>query len=193
MNLRPTIIERSTSSDDTDVEQLVDLVGSRRHVDIVIPRTQIAAKMRLGSRREVSEARSDARRALQEAGFPVDASAVTALGAGEEWQYELSVRLLAVAIRNPSKTELALASVDDWRECDDDQIAALMRQYDDFAARVDPLGEEGAGLTDAEMIELVAAAKKKDADLLMSFGSRKLASFILTSASRPATSPIQTS
>jgi hypothetical protein len=193
MNLRPTIGDPRAASDDTDVEDLVDLVGARRHIDVVIPRTQITAKMRLCSRREISEARAEARRALQAEGFPVDASAVAALGAGEEWQYELAVRTLAVAIRNPKKTELALASLDDWRECDDDQIAALMKTYDDFAARIDPLGENAPGLTEPEVHALIAAAKKKDADTLMSFGSRKLASFILTSAFPPASSPTPTS
>lgn len=186
-NLRPT----HAAPDDVEsrAQQLVDLVGARVHHDIVIPRTGIRAKLRLCSRSEISEARAEARRALEANGFPVDASAVTALGAGDEWTYELAIRVLAVAVRDPSNVGLALASLEDWRECDDSQIAALGKMYEDLEAELDPLGDNSAPLTEADHAAIVNAAKKKERAVLMSFGSRKLSAFLLTSADQPASSP----
>ena len=156
------------------------MVGSRLHIDVVVPRTTVKGRMRLVSRAELFEVQAETRQALTDAGFPVDASALTALGAGEQWQYELIARVLSKAVRDPRDESRELCSVPDWRECDDDQLAALYQQYKDLAQRLDPLGQGSAVLTQELVAELTACAKKKDADLLISFGSLKLANFILT-------------
>jgi hypothetical protein len=187
--LRPT---EPRSSAATELAERA-LTGARVFVDITIPRTEIRGKMRLVSRAELFAINATARRELQEAGFPVDGTAITALGASEQWQYEIGARTLAIAVREPGNVERALASVEEWRECDDDQIAALYQQYTDLAHRIDPLGDEGNGLTEIEIEQLTAAAKKKDSGILISFGSRKLASFILTSAEQLARSVTPTS
>lgn len=173
------------------MEDLVErsLIGERRHVDIIIPRTTVRAKMRLVSRGERFDAIADARRALAQAGMPIDASAVAGLGSGESWNYELAVRLLAIAVRDPDNTTYQLATVEEWRECDDEQLDALYAQFTDLVAELDPLGENGPGLSPEELAALTAAAKKGDVTVLMSYGSRKLALWARTSAAQPATSP----
>ncbi|MDQ3295072.1 MAG: hypothetical protein M3619_00620 [Myxococcota bacterium] len=166
---------------------LAEVIGARVFVDVVVPRTKIAGRMRLVTRREQSEIRAEARQYLTDSGFPVDSSAITSLGAQEEWNAELAVRMLATAVRDPGNSELALASVDDWRECDDDQLGGLFDEYQQLAARVDPLGS-GVELSDSEFDQMVEAAKKKEPELLMSYGSRKQALFAITLASQLATS-----
>ncbi|MGN6103734.1 MAG: hypothetical protein ACTHU0_01390 [Kofleriaceae bacterium] len=193
--LRPNQPSKSAPSFEAEADALVDRLGVLPSIDIVVPRTRTRARMRLLSRGELHHAKAQARRALQDSGFPTDGTAVTSLGAWDEWQYELAVQMFAVAVREPDPTvDRALCSIDEWREeCDDDQIAALNRQYQDLAARHDPLGEGAAALTSELEIALLAAAKKKDADLLMSYGSRALATFIITSVDQPASSPTPTS
>lgn len=182
--LRPT---SSSSSGRSDPAAATELVGARVHVDVTIPRSGVRGRMRLISRAEKFAVEAETRGALEGAGFPVDASAFGALGAGDQWQYERAVRILAIAVRDPANEALALAPLDDWRGLDDDQIAALWQDYQDLEARLDPLGSELVALTDAEVAAFVAAAKKKDVAILMSYGSRKLASFIATSADPPST------
>jgi hypothetical protein len=171
-----------------DASQLVDAIGARVHVDVTIPRTTIRGRMRLVSRREMSTIKSETREYLKSEGFPVDATAVTALGAFDEYQYELGVRTLQVAVRDPRREQLALGKIEDWRELDDDQIAAVYERYKDLAARLDPLGSN-VELSAGEVASLIDAAKKKDGDLLTSFGSRKLASFTISLVSQQSTSP----
>jgi hypothetical protein len=184
MNLRPTLPAPGPAS----AADIVDrALAAPTFVDVTVPRTTVRGKMRLVTRAERFAAVADARRALEAAGMPVDASAVTALGAHEQWHYELGARLLAVAVRDPEATDRQLASVDDWRKCDDDQLDALWNRYQDLEAELDPLGL-GAPLAAEDEAAIAAAAKKKDAAMLMSFGSRKLASYLLTSDDPPAIS-----
>lgn len=185
MRLRPTSGPRKPI-DGPLADAIVDLVGARVHIDITIPRTSIAARLRTVSRRELSEARAETRAYLKESGFPVDANALGSVGCHDEYQHELLTRILAVAIRDSKNTELALASLDDWRDCDDDQLEALWRTYEDHRISIDPIG---AGvLTAAEHSAIESAAKKKDVDLLIGFGSRRLAVFLSTSVDPPAIS-----
>lgn len=186
--LRPTLTDARSPAERAEDLVTSSLLGTPVHVDIIVPRTTVAAKMRLATRAERFEAEAEARRVLQAAGFPVDATAVSALGAHEQWQYELGVRILAVAVREPGDPARQLASVDEWRQCDDDQLDALWDRYQDLEAELDPLGA-GPGLTKEERTALIAAAKKGDASLLMSYGSRKLALFAISSVEEPATSP----
>lgn len=194
MNLRPTTpsLPQGTSSE-AAADDVADGLGARVHIDVTIPRTSIRGRMRLLGRAETFAVTAEARQALAAGGFPVDATAATALGANENWQYELIARTLAIAVRNPRDEARALASVDDWRDCDDDQLAALYQEYKDHATRIDPLGAGAAQLTEEQVVFLRAAAKKKDSDLLISFGSRRLASFICISDDPPASSATPTS
>ena len=174
-----------------DVRRLADTLGVRVHVDITVPRTDVRGKMRLCSRAEELEANADARAAMVEAGYPVNAEAHTALGGTQQWLVEVAVRMLAVAVRDPSNTDLALASLDEWRDCDDQQILALWSRYQDLANELDPLG--AGTLTDDQLAQLTAAAKKKDVDLLMACGSRSLALYVTTLVAPPASSATPTS
>ncbi len=170
---------------------LVDILGARVHVDIVIPRTTFAGKMRLVSRSEEFEADLAAREWMSSNGFPVDGSAHSSPYVALTWQYERLARILAVAIREPANTERALAAPEDYRGLDDDQLDALGLRYADLRAQLSPI--EAGALSDDDLAAIVAAAKKKDTEGLMLFGSSKLARFISTSADQPATSPTTTS
>ncbi|HWU86204.1 MAG TPA: hypothetical protein VN253_02970, partial [Kofleriaceae bacterium] len=73
----------------------------------------------------------------------------------------------------------------EWRELDDDQVDGLWRDYLDFAARIDPIGHK-PDLTREDVAAIERAAKKAELDLLMSFGSRKLALFAMRSVDPPS-------
>lgn len=178
----------SPSTSEERAEELVERVlGRPAYIDIVVPRTTVRAKMRLPKRSERFQANADARRALADGGFPIDASAAAALGAGEQWHYELGARLLAVCVRDPQDPDgQPLATLEEWRECDDDQLDALWERFQDLEAELNPM--DAGTLSPADAIAIEAAAKKKDAGSLMSFGSRRLALFAITSTSQPASS-----
>lgn len=169
------------------------MLGARTFVEVTIPRTNIRARMRICSRKEELEAKAAARHAMAEAGFPIDHQALTALGAHEQWLGEVMVQIIAVAVRDPDpKQDRALATLDDWRECDDMQLVELWNAYQDLLQQLDPVGAKVV-LSTEDLASLTAAAKKKDADLLMLFGSRKLALFAISSACPPASSETPTS
>ncbi len=188
--MNPTGRLRGAVAPPTDADQpgaagLAGLLGARVHVDVVIPRTQIAGKMRLLGRLETSTARADARRELAERGISTDPRDLMSPVIMDEWNNEVAVRTLAIAVRDPRDTELPLDTIEEWLQCDDDQIAALYIDYKDLATRLDPLGTD-TQLTDQEMSAIDSAAKKKAVELLMDFGSRKLALFMTTSVVPPA-------
>jgi len=164
---------------------LADLLGARLHVDILIPRTRIAGKMRLLSRIETSSARADARKALADRGIPTVIGELANPVFMDEWNTEVAVRTIALAIRDPQNVALPLDVVEEWLQCDDDQIAALYLEYKDLATRLDPVGSADA-LTEQEWAAIDGAAKKAGVDTLMSYGSRKLALFAISSAAQPA-------
>ena len=161
---------------------LADVIGARVHVDVVVPRTQIAGKMRLLSRSEMGEARVATLHALAQLG--IDKATPSHIFV-EEWNAEFNARVLSLAVREPKDATRQLASIEEWRECDDDQIVALFVQYNDLANKIDPLGET-VELTPDEIAAMTSAAKKKLADTLLSYGSRKLALFAISLAAPPA-------
>jgi hypothetical protein len=177
MNLRPTT---PANVDDLDTASLV--LAAREHVEVTVPRTAIQARMRLVSRAEALAIKADAWRAFQELAIANPANGLTVA----DWNMEIAVRHLAVAVRAAVDDSRALASLDDWRACDDDQIASLWDRYQDHRDRLDPLGADSSPLTEAEFTELEAAAKKKAVEVLTSYGSRKLARFVTILAERPA-------
>lgn len=156
------------------------ILGGRTHVDVTVPRTTVRGAMRLLTRSENRAVRTAARAACRAAGVP-DAS----LEISRDWLEEVATRTIAIAMRQPGNTSLALASIEEWEDCDDEQIAALWERYKDLEEEFDPLGDGGAD--EAAAAELIDAAKKKDVALLMSFGSRRLARFATSLVALPAT------
>jgi hypothetical protein len=157
------------------------VLAVRVHIDVTIPRTTIKARMRLVSRAEALAIKSTVFRRFKDA-FDTQVTSLTVA----DWNLEIAVRHLAVAVRDPADETRPLAMIDHWLECDDEQIAALWEQYQDLRDQLDPLGGDAAPLTEQELGELEAAAKKKDVAVLTSFGSRKLARYVTTLAARPA-------
>lgn len=179
-------IEQPAAGDTPRVRRLAASASARVHIDVTIPRTDIAGKMRLLSRVELLAVKREAIAAM--AKFPEASWSLTGV-AREDWNAELAVRTLAVAVRDPSDVTQPLDDVDQWREqLDDEQIGALADTYEDLRIQLDPLAEPIA-LTEAEIDALDQAVKKKDVDLLRSCGLRKLWTYTLTLADRLSTSP----
>lgn len=167
-------------------ESLASLKGTRMHVDVTVPRTAIAGKMRLLSSREMTEAKLGTLFALEQMTPQVNKDTPGHLYV-QVWNTTFNAFVVSVAVRDPLDTSKQLADIEEWREqCDDDQIVALFVKYNDLAERLDPLGDTIALSVD-EIAELGAAAKKKHADTLLSFGSRKLALYAISTAEQPST------
>ncbi len=158
----------------------IELAGARVLVDVPIPRTAVVGKMRLLTYGEVKSIRIDAHKATAHLGLQWPA-----LDATPEWSNEIVTRTLALAIRDPADPSKPLASLSEWEECEQDQLAVLYLQYEDHAATIDPIGKL-ASLSATDIIEMRAAAKKKAPLLLTSFGSRKLASYIISMEEHPS-------
>lgn len=163
---------------------LADLLGAREYATVTIPRTTIRGSMRLLSRIEISQVRASARAALAERGITIGLQELALPDTQDEWNCEVAARTLAVAVRDPSNTLMPLDAVEEWLECDDDQIAALYEQYKDMAARLDPLS--GRDVAPAVWAAIDDAAKKKDVAILISYGSQNLSLYIASLADRPA-------
>lgn len=161
------------------------MFGAREHVDVVVPRTETHGRMRLLSRAEVLKVKADARTYFAELGMPNDPTSLATGGHVIEWNLEIAVRHLAIAVRETHDEKMPLASLEDWRDyCDDDQIGTMWQFYNDLAARLDPVNSNA--LTEDETHEIEAAVKKKDEGSLISYGSSKLASFLLSTAKPPS-------
>lgn len=177
---KPTESQDGALLVDVDDDEIIDFIGARLFEPVTVPRTKYKGLMRVVSRAETFELKAAARKAFAAAGMPLDNHA--AFGA-EEWSNEIALRMLAVAVRNPRDVSMPLASLDEWREIDDDQADSLWLTYRDFAERVDPVGQRE--LSDAEFDAIDRVAKKKDLDTTIAFGSRKLALYAMRSAERP--------
>lgn len=166
-------------------ELVAGLLEGEVLVDVDVPRTSIAGKMRLLRRREARQVRVDCRTALAAIGLASLTPGI--VESYTEWDDENVTRTLAIAMRDPDDVEQPLASLEDWEGCDDEQLAALWARYTDLEAELDPLGERAPPLSEPEEAALRAAAKKADAPALRSFGSRRLALFAITLAATPPT------
>lgn len=178
MNLRPTLPRRP--ADPAAAGELVaSVLGARVHLDVTVPRTTVAGRMRVLTRSESKQVRAEARRDCIAHGVRDDAM----LEMGRDFMEEVATRTIALAVRQPGNEALALAPLEDWQQCDDEQIAALWQNYKDLEESLDPIE---VGCSDAESTLIADAAKKKDAIRLRSFGSRKLAAYLATSVDPPA-------
>lgn len=196
MNLRPTMPAAALAPRATFGESPVRagalasaVLGARVYVDIVVPRTSVAAKLRVLGSAETAAATTEARLAMTDDGFPTTMAAHGELGGSDRWNFEMVTRQLAIAVRDAASPDRPLAGVDEWQSCDEDQLAALWTRLQDLEAELNPLGDSAPELTDADIAAITDAAKKKALTALVSFGSLKLARFAITSAVPPASSP----
>jgi len=159
------------------------MLGERVYVDLVVPRTSVAAKMRLLSSSEDTAAELATLFGLRELGFDDK----TPMHIWDRvWRREYNARVMSIAVRDPNDVSKPLDAIEQWRECDEDQINALNVKYNDLGNKIDPLGST-VELTQTEHDALASAAKKKLADTLLSYGSRKLALFAISLVDQPAT------
>lgn len=163
-------------------------VASRVAYPITIPLTNIAARMRLVSRSEAMRITIEARAALADANLPIDNAGMSSIGVIGEYRSEEIVRIMAAAVLHATKEE-PIASVEEWRECSDEQLTMLFRDYNDISAQADPLGD-GEFLAADQFAIIDSAAKKKDLVSLIACGSRSLAIYIATLAAPQSILPI---
>ena len=161
---------------------VASVLECRTFVEVTIPRTNVCARLRLLTRTEAKEVRQASRHALHEMGL-ADAARSATPEMYREWHEELVPRSLAIAVR-ATHADIPLAPLEEWSECHDDQIETLWLRYCDLQAQYDPLS---APLSEADRLAIRGAAKKKEMDLLVSYGCSKLASFAITSVAEPET------
>lgn len=160
--------------------------GGRVHIEITVPRTEIKGRMRLVSRAEASKITVMVRKYFRDLEMPDSPALLSAQGLIHEWTNEIAVRHLHVAVRMPDDESKPLASLDEWRDCDDDQIATLWEQYQDHGDNIDPFGDN-ATLSERERVEIETALGKRNATVLRSYGSKRLSLYMLSMAVPPAT------
>lgn len=167
-------------------EVAIGVLEGRTYVPVVVPRTspEVHGRMRLLGRSEAADVRRRARVALRDAGM-VEAASSAHPELYREFTDALAVLTIAAAVRDLA-ADVPLADAREWEQCDDDQIGALWIRYQDLEAELDPLGRLDS-LTKADIAAIEDAAKKKDAVMLISFGSWKLAAFATTSVAPPST------
>lgn len=159
----------------------VSVIDGRQHRPTKVPRTNVTGAMRLCTRGEVHGIRAACRAMMAELG--ITGGGIESFA---EWREEFNLRMVATAMRHPDSLDVALAELDEWRQCDEDQLATLWCAYEDMAADLDPLGETYA-LSQTDYDEIVALAKAGDVGQLTSFGSPRLAR-ALRSLAAPAAS-----
>lgn len=157
------------------------VAGARAFVDVTVPRTNIVGKLRVLSRQERMVVRVEAREYLERLGIKGPGVEATT-----EWHEEIATRTIAVAMRAPGNIEDTLATLEAWNTCDEGQIDYVWQAYKDLLDKLDPLDEESR-ISDEDYVQILAAAKKKDQRLLMSFGCSMLAGFAISLANRPST------
>ncbi len=156
------------------------VLGSVVHREVTVPRTQVKGAMRLLRRAEETEVRVLVRREMAER-FGLRDGGPGVLESYAEWREAWRLHFVAIAVRNPLDPSQPLATVEEWAACDDVQLLALWSIYQDLEAELDPFGPTAPPLTEEEAGAIRAAAKKGEADLLTSYGSRRLALFAISS------------
>lgn len=170
------------------VRALAELLGARVFVDVTVPRTTIRGRMRLVSRTEAAIINADARRHfVTDLGIEVDASTLLRPGVMDNWNAEVAIRHIAIAVRDPDDESKPLGDLVEWCECDDDQISALWLDYKNLASRLDPLSDAADGLTEDQLAELRTLLKKKGGTPSSLFESLKRSISELSSDDQPAT------
>lgn len=154
------------------------VAGARAFVDVTVPRTEIVGKMRVLARHERLAVRVEAREYLERLGLKGPAIEATT-----EWHEEIATRTVAVAMREPGNVDDTLATLEAWNTCDEGQIDYVWQAYKDLQDKLDPLDAESR-LSEEQCGEILAAAKKKDPTLLMSYGCSTLAGFVISTVER---------
>jgi hypothetical protein len=159
----------------------VSVIDGRQFRPVVVPRTAVQGVMRLVTRGEMHEIRAACRQMMAALGI-----AGGGIESFPEWREEFNLRLVATAVRHPAARETPLADLEEWRQCDPDQVDALWSDYEDMAAELDPLGDRFV-LEEKELLEIIELAKAGDVGRLTSYGSPKLARALRSMAAPPAT------
>lgn len=100
-------------------------------------------------------------------------------------------RILALAVRNPTNHDEPFGSLEEWGEEPDETLTIGIVLYKDVKQRLDPA--TNTQLTDDEAAAVFDAFKKKDSQLLRSFGFATLLSWLLSGAVQLSSSPTPSS
>lgn len=104
----------------------------------------------------------------------------------ERFELERARRTLASSFRDPDDRTLAYGSLEEWGALDSDVVIPAWHEYGDVRDRLNPIA---TALEEDERILIEAAIKKKQEELLRSFGTVKLSRFLVSMESQRSTSP----
>lgn len=96
-------------------------------------------------------------------------------------------RILALSVRSLKDHDEPFGTLEEWGEEPDEVLAQGILLYKDVKARLDPT--TNAELSDDQADAIMAAFKKKDFAQLRSCGSALLATWLLSGAVQPSSSP----
>lgn len=139
-----------------------------------IPRLNLAAEMTLvrhDVRQEIEAAVADRMNELR-----LEPSTLTEA----RFEAERATRMMAAVVLEPG-TDKPIGTLAEWDALDEEVISDCYRLYLDLRVAYDPI-EVGLSRDDEELI--FAALKKKDPQLLRLCGTRRLSSFLLSTADR---------
>lgn len=103
-------------------------------------------------------------------------------------EQERARQYMAIALRDPADPAKPLGTLEDWRHpsITGPVLIRLWLEYADMVQEFDPAGDQ---LDEVDVLGIADAIEKKSAPRLVAYGSARLASFLLSTAGRPATSP----
>jgi hypothetical protein len=166
---------------------LAALAGGRILKPIRVPGLELDGTMTLlGSERAVA-IEAEVLRDMQAIALPQEITTIA------QFELERARRFLADAVREvpapdatPGSLPPALGTASEWGQLPPATVADLWRTYNDLSEEHDPAG---FGVTADEVAEIADAIEKKNVIRLRCFGVRRLASYLLTTAAPPASSP----
>jgi hypothetical protein len=101
------------------------------------------------------------------------------------FELDEAIRVLAIAVVNSEEDPRPFGSLAEWGELVPEVISDLWLQYAELRAQHDP---QLAELSKLELDGIADAVSKKNGPLLVFYGARRLARYLLTLAARPASS-----
>lgn len=112
------------------------------------------------------------------------------LRTAEVFELSKARRTLAEAVRDPDDHSAPFGTLAEWGALDPLAINAAWQAYGDIRERLDP---QSTPLTDEERLAIDLAVKKKDVELLRSYGVARLSAWLVTTGGPQSTSPTPSS
>lgn len=178
--LGSAIAQGSATSSPVATRFLAALQGRRPGKPIRIPVLELDAYMALVGSERMLDLEGESLRAMDRRGIPRDPMNEA------KYELDLALRMLAEAVTESEDSATPIGTVAEWGKLAPEAIAAMWLEYSALREEHDPVD---VSLTPDDINEIRDAIVKKNAMLLRYFGPRRLASYLITSESQPASSP----